>query len=223
MDLDIYRGEMMKHLMIAASVLGGFMLLSNTAKADTTTNIDSRIEALNNKKQTENVKREKAALKATKVNLSSRNLKMEEDKKEDDKVDTPKPEQQEHAQPAKPVTPTVQVSQKPQVVNNPPKQVEQVQKPENVVSGLDLNQTSGSVNVTALANYLAQHKGTFSAGQWANIIMRESGGSLTAQNPSGAYGVLQLLGHGEHPDMTLGQQIQMAMPLPASAWAETAY
>ena len=212
----------MKHLMIAASVLGGFMLFSNTAKADTTTNIDSRIEALNNKKQTENVKREKAALKATKVNLSSRNLKMEEDK-----VDTPKPEQkQEHAQPAqpaKPVTPTVQVSQKPQVVNNPPKQVEQVQKPENVVSGLDLNQTSGSVNVTALANYLAQHKGTFSAGQWANIIMRESGGSLTAQNPSGAYGVLQLLGHGEHPGMTLGQQIQMAMPLPASAWAETAY
>ena len=114
----------------------------------------------------------------------------------------------------------------PPVQSTPPKQTQVVQKPaqDGTAAGLDLNQTSGTVNVSALANYLAERKGTFSAGQWANIIMRESRGSVTATNASsGAYGVLQLLGHGEHPGMTLGEQINMAMPLPASAWAETAY
>lgn len=86
--------------------------------------------------------------------------------------------------------------------------------------GLDMNQTHGRVNIQALANWLATNKGTFSADYWAYVINRESNGLVDAQNgSSGAYGVLQLYGHGEYPGMTLGQQLQMAMNLPASAWA----
>ena len=91
-------------------------------------------------------------------------------------------------------------------------------------SGLNMNQTSGTVDVNALGAYLASHKGIYSAEKWARIIYRESNGRVDAQNASsGAYGVLQLLGHGEYRGMTLGAQLQMAMPLPASAWAETNY
>lgn len=91
-------------------------------------------------------------------------------------------------------------------------------------SGLNMNQTSGTVNINALGAYLANHKGIYSAEKWAGIIYRESNGHVDAQNPSsGAYGVLQLLGHGEYRGMTLGAQLQMLMPLPASAWAETNY
>lgn len=206
------------------SVCAGFCM-SQKALADSVdnANIDDRISELKHRDQTSYVKRKIAALKAKKINLNSKNLK-----------DDPKPKQEnkqpEVKQEAKPVeqqqTTTNAVQTNPQVQANPPKQTQVVQKPaqDGTAAGLDLNQTSGTVNVSALANYLAERKGTFSAGQWANIIMRESRGSVTATNASsGAYGVLQLLGHGEHPGMTLGEQIDMAMPLPASAWAETAY
>lgn len=59
-------------------------------------------------------------------------------------------------------------------------------------SGIDLNQTSGSVDVNALANYLASAgmSAGYSAGEWAYIIQRESNGSVTATNASsGAYGL----------------------------------
>lgn len=87
--------------------------------------------------------------------------------------------------------------------------------------GIDLNQTSGSVDINALANYLANAgmSAGYSADEWAYIIQRESNGDLTATNASsGAYGVLQLLGHGEYQGMTLGQQIDMARGLPRGSW-----
>lgn len=60
------------------------------------------------------------------------------------------------------------------------------------VGGIDLNQTSGTVDVNALANYLAGAgmSAGYSASEWAYIIQRESGGSVTATNASsGAYGL----------------------------------
>lgn len=87
--------------------------------------------------------------------------------------------------------------------------------------GIDLNQTSGSVDINALASYLASAgmSAGYSAGEWAYIIQRESNGSVTATNASsGAYGVLQLLGHGEYQGMTLGEQIDMARGLPQGSW-----
>ncbi len=87
--------------------------------------------------------------------------------------------------------------------------------------GIDLNQTSGSVDINALANYLAGAgmSAGYSASEWAYIISRESNGSVTATNASsGAYGALQLLGHGEYAGMTLGEQINMARGLPAGSW-----
>ena len=89
------------------------------------------------------------------------------------------------------------------------------------VGGIDLNQTSGSVDINALANYLAGAgmSAGYSASEWAYIIQRESNGSVTATNASsGSYGVLQLLGHGEYQGMTLGEQINMARGLPAGSW-----
>lgn len=87
--------------------------------------------------------------------------------------------------------------------------------------GVDLSQTSGSVDINALANYLAGAgmSAGYSASEWAYIINAESGGSLTATNASsGAYGALQLLGHGEYQGMTLGEQIDMARGLPRGSW-----
>lgn len=209
------------------SVCAGFCM-SQKALADSVdnANLDDRISELKHSEQTSYVKRQIAALKAKKINLNSKNLKDDPKPKQDDKKPEVKPEVKQEAKPVEQQTTTNAVQTNPQVQANPPKQTQVVQKPaqDGTAAGLDLNQTSGTVNVSALANYLAERKGTFSAGQWANIIMRESRGSVTATNASsGAYGVLQLLGHGEHPGMTLGEQIDMAMPLPASAWAETAY
>lgn len=87
--------------------------------------------------------------------------------------------------------------------------------------GIDLSQTSGSVDINSLANYLASAgmSAGYSASEWAYIINAESGGSLTATNASsGAYGALQLLGHGEYQGMTLGEQIDMARGLPRGSW-----
>lgn len=209
------------------SVCAGFYI-SQTAKADSvdTANLDDRISELKHRQQTSYVKRQIAALTAKKINLNSKNLKDDPKPKQEDKKPEVKQEVKQGANVEQQQTTNNAVQTNPPVQANPPKQTQVVQKPaqNGTAAGLDLNQTSGTVNVSALANYLAERKGTFSAGQWANIIMRESRGSVTATNASsGAYGVLQLLGHGEHPGMTLGEQIDMAMPLPASAWAETAY
>jgi len=87
--------------------------------------------------------------------------------------------------------------------------------------GIDLSQTSGSVDINALSNYLANAgmSAGYSASEWAYIIQRESNGSVTATNSSsGAYGALQLLGHGEYQGMTLGEQIDMARGLPRGSW-----
>lgn len=209
------------------SVCAGFCM-SQKALADSvdTANLDDRISELKHSEQTSHVKRKIAALKAKKINLNSKNLKDDENQKQENKKPEVKQEVKQEANVEQQQTTTNTVQTNPPVEANPPKQTQVVQKPaqDGTAAGLDLNQTSGTVNVSALANYLAERKGTFSAGQWANIIMRESRGSVTATNASsGAYGVLQLLGHGEHPGMTLGEQIDMAMPLPASAWAETSY
>lgn len=128
---------------------------------------------------------------------------------------------QEQSAPAEETQPSEQPVEQPAVE---PAQPEVTQPAPATTAGLDLNTTSGSVDITALANYMASAHPVMSAGQWAIVISRESGGSLTATNASsGAYGVFQLLGHGEYPGMTLGQQIAMASTLPASAWAETLY
>lgn len=96
-----------------------------------------------------------------------------------------------------------------------------VEAPVQSSGGIDLNQTSGSVDINALANYMASHGSSagYSASEWAYIFEKESNGSLTATNASsGAYGVFQLLGHGEYAGMTLGEQIAMASKLPAGSW-----
>jgi hypothetical protein len=95
-------------------------------------------------------------------------------------------------------------------------------KVAQTVSGLDLGQTSGQVNIEALANYMVSNTANaagYSASEWAYIIEHESNGRADAVNASsGAYGSFQLLGHGEYAGMTLGEQIEMASKLPAGSW-----
>lgn len=98
---------------------------------------------------------------------------------------------------------------------------EPVQAPVTPTGGIDMSQTSGSVDIQALANYMAStgSNAGYSASEWAYIITQESRGGVTATNPSsGAYGAFQLLGHGEYQGMTLGEQIAMAKALPAGSW-----
>lgn len=165
-------------------------------------------------------RQQKDSLKAEILNLATK-IKDDAKNKAASKVKTIK-----QAAPKRAIVQTQKTQQTPQtqtVTSVSPKTIVRYPKDASTY-GLNMNQRSGSVDIGALAHYLAAVKGTFSADEWARIITRESGGSLTATNPSsGAYGVLQLLGHGEHAGMTLGEQLAMAMPLPASAWAETAY
>lgn len=215
-----------KKSLLSLACLSAVCLLSLNAhpvKA-ATTNYQAALKA--NKKNVENKmpdaqnRKQKDSLKAEILNLATKM--MDEAKKKT----APK------AKPIKKAAPKRAIVQKQQVQQTPQKKTVTSVSPKNIVRypkdastyGLNMNQNSGSVDIGALAHYLAAVKGTFSADEWARIITRESGGSLTATNPSsGAYGVLQLLGHGEHAGMTLGEQLAMAMPLPASAWAETAY
>lgn len=121
--------------------------------------------------------------------------------------------------PVAPVQETAPVVETPAPVQETTPVVEQA--PVQSAGGIDLNQTSGSVDINALANYMATNGSSagYSASEWAYIFERESNGSLTATNASsGAYGVFQLLGHGEYAGMTLGEQIAMASKLPAGSW-----
>lgn len=63
-----------------------------------------------------------------------------------------------------------------------------------------------------------------SAETWSYIIMRESGGNPQISNSSsGAFGLFQLLGHGEYVGMSVDEQIAMATQVyqsqGESAWA----
>jgi hypothetical protein len=79
--------------------------------------------------------------------------------------------------------------------------------------------------VSYAANQMAQNTGV-SASQWVHVIMAESSGNPNATNASsGAYGLFQLLGHGEYQGMSVDAQIAMATQVyqtqGAGAWAET--
>lgn len=117
------------------------------------------------------------------------------------------------------IKPLARVEEAPVVSTPEPTTAQEVSSAP--VGGIDLNQTSGSVDINALANYLAGAgmSAGYSASEWAYIIQHESNGSVTATNASsGAYGALQLLGHGEYQGMTLGAQIDMARGLPRGSW-----
>lgn len=121
------------------------------------------------------------------------------------------------------IKPLTQVEETPVVSTPEPTPVQEAPPAPTPapVGGIDLNQTSGSVDINALANYLAGAgmSAGYSASEWAYIIQHESNGSVTATNASsGAYGALQLLGHGEYQGMTLGAQIDMARGLPRGSW-----
>lgn len=84
---------------------------------------------------------------------------------------------------------------------------------------------AGGDIVSYAANKMAASTGV-SADQWTYIINAESGGNPNAVNSSsGAYGLFQLLGHGEYPGMSLEEQISMAVGVYQSqglrAWVVT--
>jgi hypothetical protein len=68
----------------------------------------------------------------------------------------------------------------------------------------------GNDVVAYAANAMAANTGV-SPDKWVSVIMMESGGNPNACNSSsGAYGLFQLLGHGEYSGMSIDEQIAMA-------------
>lgn len=105
----------------------------------------------------------------------------------------------------------------------------QVATPKATTSNTPVAKSStgytGSSSVNAVANEMASRTGV-SASEWAMIIQRESGGNANVSNASsGAYGLFQLLGHGEHAGMSVSEQIDMATSVynaqGLNAWAQT--
>lgn len=96
-------------------------------------------------------------------------------------------------------------------------QKQQTESPTNPVnnevnlvsnSGLNMNQTTGIVDIQALANYMASEVGG-DAGTWARIINAESTGRVNADNGS-HYGLFQCDYGTTPPGANLGQQIEGA-------------
>lgn len=186
-------------------------------------NVSNQLQKLSDKKSaSQEDQLQLASLKARLSNLKSRmNVVNDVNAKEAAEKAAAKAKQVEAQQKAQVAAAQAQQARQAEIERQQSQPTKPAAKSTTIASteGLDMNQTHGKVNIQALANWLAVHKGTFSADYWAYVINRESNGLVDAQNPSsGAYGVLQLYGHGEHPGMTLGEQLQMAMPLPASAW-----
>lgn len=82
--------------------------------------------------------------------------------------------------------------------------------------------TTSTSSIDAIANQMAERTGV-SASQWKGVIQRESGGNANAVNASsGAYGLFQLLGHGEHAGMSVQDQMDKAVEVynnqGAGAW-----
>lgn len=71
--------------------------------------------------------------------------------------------------------------------------------------------TTDTSSIDAIANQMAERTGV-SAAQWKGVMQRESGGNAHAVNSSsGAYGLFQLLGHGEHAGMSVEDQMDAAV------------
>ncbi|ANQ65211.1 transglycosylase family protein [Staphylococcus equorum] len=70
--------------------------------------------------------------------------------------------------------------------------------------------TTNTSSIDSVAQQMAERTGV-SAAQWKGVIQRESGGNANAVNASsGAYGLFQLLGHGEHAGMSVEAQMDAA-------------
>ncbi|PTE88301.1 transglycosylase SLT domain-containing protein [Staphylococcus equorum] len=82
--------------------------------------------------------------------------------------------------------------------------------------------TTNTSSIDSVAQQMAERTGV-SASQWKGVIQRESGGNANAVNASsGAYGLFQLLGHGEHAGMSVQDQMDKAVEVyesqGAGAW-----
>lgn len=82
---------------------------------------------------------------------------------------------------------------------------------------------TGHVSASSAAKMMEQGTGV-SASEWQKIINRESGGSTTAANPSGAFGLFQ---SKHNPGSTVQSQVADAIRVYKSqglgAWQATAY
>lgn len=123
--------------------------------------------------------------------------------------------------------PKTQVATPKATTYNEPKA--QVATPKATTSNTPVAKSStgytGGSSANAVANEMASRTGV-PASEWAMIIQRESGGNANVSNASsGAYGLFQLLGHGEHAGMSVSEQMDMATSVynaqGLSAWAQT--
>lgn len=117
-----------------------------------------------------------------------------------------------------------QSAQPQQNVNAQPQQAQQVSNQQTYTQPKETQTYSGNSSVSSVAQEMQARTGV-SASEWSQIIQRESGGNVNAQNlSSSAHGLFQ----SEHnPGNTVQSQINDAVNVykqqGMSAWSETAY
>ena len=115
-----------------------------------------------------------------------------------------------------------QSAQPKQNTNAQPQQAQQVSNHQTYTQPKETQTYSGSSSVSSVAQEMQARTGV-SASEWSQIISRESGGNVNAQNPSSsAHGLFQQLGETSNDAQT---QINHAVSLYKSqglnAWAAT--
>jgi len=115
-----------------------------------------------------------------------------------------------------------QSAQSQQNVGVQPQQTQQVSDQQTYTQPKETQTYSGSSSISSVAQEMQARTGV-SASEWSQIISRESGGNVNAQNPSSsAHGLFQ----SEHnPGNTVQSQINDAVNVyksqGLSAWSET--
>jgi len=115
-----------------------------------------------------------------------------------------------------------QSAQPKQNTNAQPQQAQQVSNHQTYTQPKETQTYSGNSSVSSVAQEMQARTGV-SASEWSQIISRESGGNVNAQNPSSsAHGLFQQLGETSNDAQT---QINHAVSLYKSqglnAWAAT--
>jgi len=117
-----------------------------------------------------------------------------------------------------------QSAQSQQNVGVQPQQTQQVSDQQTYTQPKETQTYSGSSSISSVAQEMQARTGV-SASEWSQIIERESGGDVNAQNSSSsAHGLFQQLGETSNDVQTqINDAANLYKQQGLSAWSETAY
>lgn len=117
-----------------------------------------------------------------------------------------------------------QSAQPKQSVGAQSQQTQQVSNHQTYTQPKETQTYSGNPSISSVAQEMQSRTGV-SASEWSQIIERESGGNVNAQNPlSSAHGLFQQLGETSNDVQTqINDAANLYKSQGLSAWSETAY